>query len=648
MRHRLLSLVVLLTLALVSVVPLTAQEAPEGFPLTIVDGEGVEHTFEQPIERIACIDNACVETMAFLGVMPIAVGEFYNYNILVDEANFGAAAADVPQIPSDDSGNPDFEAIAELAPQLVVGWSDLREPLQGIAPVYAMHYQGDSIDAFPTDVRLLGRVLGLSEAAIEEKIDAAIDRLEAYSLLSPKDKSLYITGIADENGAFYNYDTTRFAPCGLISYVAQCGYAPGVEGDLSVEAVLSIDPDVIVIEEYDPVNNEAARIIDGIAANQPLWQELSAYQNETIFVLPRTRARMTTIQSMVTVLDTVVPLIYPDIFPTALTDEQVQAILADESGTSDAQFPVTITDGSGAQYTFDAPVERIVCLSAGCQDNLFTLGLTPMAIASPMVTVHELLYGAAPSEAVTLINLSGISEPDIEQIAGLQPDVVIGSIGLHDGVRVALESTGETPVLLEYPRTPDETFASLRMTAAITETTDEAEVTIQLFEDRMNAYGALAAGDASVALVFGQGSPEATFVEAADAQNCLTFSTYRLATCPFELPENAGMFASFGYGQFSFEGMLELNPDVLLFAGYDNLGVTDPAILEAFNANPLWNALDAVQNERVYSVDSWVFSGQGGLTLLRRAVDTAMPVIYPDIFPAPLTDEQVQEILAAQ
>lgn len=93
---------------------------------------------------------------------------------------------------------------------------------------------------------------------------------------------------------------------------------------------------------------------------------------------------------------------------------------------------------------------------------------------------------------------------------------------------------------------------------------------------------------------------------------------------------------------------MAVNPTAIFFAGYDGLGSDAPEVLAALTSSPLWSELDAVKNDRVYSIDSWTFSGSSGLILLSRAMDESMAMLYPDIFPEPLTDEEVAEILAKQ
>jgi ABC-type Fe3+-hydroxamate transport system substrate-binding protein len=210
----------------------------------------------------------------------------------------------------------------------VVGWEELRPAINEFSTLYTLYYSGDSLEEFTIDVRMMARILGM-EAEAEAKIEAAFDRFEAYEILTPDTVTVFQTGIDGDRPVFYNGDPNSFGDCGVIELIAICADQADIEGSLSLEALLNVDPDVIVIEEYDPVNGIVAAQVRRFAENEVLWRELSAYQNDQIYVIPRTRARPATLQSALSFLDTVAPLIYPDIFPNGpLTDEQVQEILA--------------------------------------------------------------------------------------------------------------------------------------------------------------------------------------------------------------------------------------------------------------------------------------------------------------------------------
>lgn len=309
-------------------------------------------------------------------------------------------------------------------------------------------------------------------------------------------------------------------------------------------------------------------------------------------------------------------------------------------------FPVNVVDESGQEVTFTEPVDSIVCLTAGCQDHLHVLGMEPVGVADYSAIVWERVSDVPLPENVAIITMDLASyQPDLEQIFALQPDVVVGGLGLHDGIRQPLNDVG-IPVLLSYPSSLEEGNADLQMTAAVTGQADQADEAVAALETRLRAYQTTVPEVSSVMLVFSNTGSEALFVETSSAQTWTTLIAYQLADCPFSLEENTRQNVAFGYGTFTVGAILNADPDAIFFAGYDNQGVTDPAVLSGISENPLLPELSTVQNERVYSIDAWKFSGQSGLTLRGKAIDVTAALLYPDTFPEPLTDTQVQEILA--
>ncbi|MEM6428360.1 MAG: ABC transporter substrate-binding protein [Deinococcota bacterium] len=309
-------------------------------------------------------------------------------------------------------------------------------------------------------------------------------------------------------------------------------------------------------------------------------------------------------------------------------------------------FPLTVSDGANVQATFEQPVTRIVCLSSSCQDHLFILGLEPLGIPDYMSPIHMLLHGEdAPESIFILATDLSTFEPDLEEVLALQPDVVIGLVGRHDGIRAPLEDLG-VPVLLSRTYTFAEARAEFELVATITDQAEQIEPVVSAATDRLNAYRALSPNDTSLLLVFGSAANQELFVETDKAQTCHTLMLYELVTCPARLEDSPSQFIDAGYGQYSVEGILNLNPEFIFFAGYDTSGDDDPAVLVEASSSPLWAEISAVKNDHLYSISAWEFGGQSGFTLLTRAVDQTMQLLYPEVFPESLTDAQVQEVLA--
>jgi ABC-type Fe3+-hydroxamate transport system substrate-binding protein len=95
----------------------------------------------------------------------------------------------------------------------------------------------------------------------------------------------------------------------------------------------------------------------------------------------------------------------------------------------------------------------------------------------------------------------------------------------------------------------------------------------------------------------------------------------------------------------SIEGLLQLDPDIIIV---DNWGSwSDEEMETALAANPLWNEVTAVKEDRVIPILELYSYVQGiGPIGNLRFLDLYVPLFYPEIFDGPLTDEEVEEILA--
>lgn len=296
--------------------------AQVNFPLTIVEANGVELTFDAPPERVVCLDFLCMQNMAFLDIPPLALGEALMIPA-ADPAFFGEAAEDIESVPS--RPDIDWEAVAALEPDLILGWRGWRETAEVIAPFYAHFYGDDTLESYTIDLRLTAALLGVDEAEIESRIQPVFDRADAYAESIPQDLFIMITFPRDDRGSEWR-SNPNYSTCGVLEAFGSCP-SEFENGNVSIEGMLELNPDVLVIENYD--NVELNQILEALD-DDPLWPELNAHNSERILALPVQIARPDNMISLQLWLDTVLPAIYPDIFPDGpLTDEQVQEILAE-------------------------------------------------------------------------------------------------------------------------------------------------------------------------------------------------------------------------------------------------------------------------------------------------------------------------------
>lgn len=624
---RLSQIALLVTLLLTGILSTGAQDAPAGFPLTITDGAGRELTFDVPPTRPVTYYNDSYGMLATLGVMPVA--QSVNPEMLTDPIYFDGQGADIPTIPYTDSH--DLEAVAAANADLVLVYSaEEAQALEGIAPAFVT-YDPANLDELYAGLREYGRLFDRTAKA-EAAITAFTDRLSAYQALAPADVSVLKLGAMDD-GAFY-VSTVDDPICQILNTLARCDWQKATPDEFwgyetTIEGILALDPDVIMLNNWSNASRE--EMLAGLEANL-LWGELRAVQDGRVLgVEGYENPIASSLPAATKFLDVYMPLLYPDVFPAPLTDEQVQEILAGEGETSEGGYPITITDMNGYEITLDAPPQRVICLLNRCAQELAFIGVAPIAVGAPYtynVARDPLNFGEV---AETFGQINQVDGVDWEAIASYQPDFVIGEAEMRDA------ASGIAPLYsLSWDASVEETVENfttdVRNYARIFGLEAEVDAKIQQVLDRVAAYAQQSPKDQSVLVIsFADAEGNTLYIP----PNCGLFIS-QLAVC--------GNPGSSEWIQGTVETLLSFDPDVIIVEQYSVDDET--AMLENLSANnPLWNELAAVKAGRVYLVPVSQ-ARTNTIQAVRGAVDTLMPLIYPDVFPAPLTDEQVQEILA--
>lgn len=640
MQHRKFVTLTLLILLLMSVAPLAAQDdAPEGFPVTVTDGLDRELIFEEPPQRVVAIYNGNFGNLATIGVRPVAT--LANPSMLANPDYFEDGES-IPSVGAADGGI-DLEAVAAAEPDLILGWGmEQVQSMSDIAPVYSP-LDTDTLEGLYAETRNLGKILGVEERA-EEAISNFQDRLTAYQTLVPRDVSILLPAPEEDNLNSMWIRHGASPDCRLLNEIAICDWEnPTGDGGWSFqgtpETLLELNPDFIYYKSpWDGTQEELMAYVQ----ENPLWSELDAVQNNRLlYVEGYPNPIASSLIASTNLLDTFAPLLYPEIFPDGpLTAEQVQEILAEQESetTSEANaemsadgFPRTITDGAGRELTFEEPPERIVTYYNDSFGMLANLGVMPVAQSVNPEMLSDPIYFGEAGESIPTISYD--DGPDLEEVAAAEPDLVLV---ISEEEAQSLE--GIAPAFV----TPDasnleELYAAVRLYGDLLGREAEANNVIGNFQDRLTAYQAITSGDFSV-LKLGVMDENSFWISTLDDPLCQVMNT--IVQCPWETPIDTEYW---GY-EGTAEVVLSLNPDVIILNNWTNNDYE--TVSGQLEENPLWGELTAVQNERVLSTPGYDNPIASSLPALQKFLDVYMPLLFPDVLDGPLTDEQVQEILA--
>ena len=285
-----------------------------------------------------------------------------------------------------------------------------------------------------------------------------------------------------------------------------------------------------------------------------------------------------------------------------------------------ANADITITDSRGEQ-TFDSVPERVVALNWSMAENLVELGIDPVGVAD---AAGYRKWVVQPSLPESVVNVGKRSEPNMERIASLEPDVIVLST---DQAGLANKMSQVAPVVFFDAFRGDHSNAEkareiFLQLGRLLQREDQARHKLAMLEARFIwLRGRLRdhfSGERPEVTSVGFASPTVVRVFGKNAM-----PWYVLRQLGFE---SAMHQSRTQWGQTQRE-VADLNridrEDVLL---YFRPTVLAGDLLE----KPLWNALSVVRAGRAAPVaPTWVYGGAMSLRYLAENMTDALLTIEP-------------------
>ena len=286
---------------------------------------------------------------------------------------------------------------------------------------------------------------------------------------------------------------------------------------------------------------------------------------------------------------------------SAAAPEQ-QAAAPDAADADDATpGPVTFTDDLGHEVTVDNPQRVVACM--GSFANAWELAGGTLVGVSDDALQAEGFTIASPDVAT----VGDFASVNLEAIIALDPDFVIMTSGTggrggdssQADLRDALVASN-IPVAYFEVTTFDDYQRLMETFTAITGREDlyeqNAGAVAAAIED---VKAAVPAGEAPTALVL------TTFSGGTRVQSSGTQTGAMLADLGVRnlADENRSLLKD-----FSLEAVIELDPDFIFVIPMGNdAEAATRSLMEATAANPAWEALSAVQNDRYITLDPTLF-----------------------------------------
>lgn len=248
-------------------------------PVATHDDAGMPVALPSPARRVVALGHHAYAQLAALELRPI--GAFANPAFAAMERYLFADPTRIPSVVHAD-WSPEPEIIALLRPDLILAFPDrnLRQ-LSLIAPVFAVA-DHRTLEAAADNLRRIAAVTAREPEAGRAlaTLDARLQRLRAATAGRPRPSALWINPHGGEISiAGRDHLTHR-----MMALFCDVPAPPGAGWlPASVEALLAIDPDAILLSNWDglPEAEALARL-----RADPLWSRLRALRTSRLRLYP--------------------------------------------------------------------------------------------------------------------------------------------------------------------------------------------------------------------------------------------------------------------------------------------------------------------------------------------------------------------------
>ncbi|MFW6266511.1 MAG: ABC transporter substrate-binding protein [Halanaerobiales bacterium] len=260
--------------------------------------------------------------------------------------------------------------------------------------------------------------------------------------------------------------------------------------------------------------------------------------------------------------------------------------------STEASFPVEVEDDLGQNITLEEKPEKIITMAPSMTEMVFAIGL-----GDKVVGVTD--YADYPEEALEKDKIGDVTEPSIETIVAMEPDLVLAA-GVNKKETIEKLQDLDITVAGFDPSNLKETIEVINKVGELTGERVQASETAAEMSREMNEIENL------VEEKLEEKERPTVFYEIwNDPLTTASEGTFIHDLIVIAGGENIGAEAEGSYPQYSLEKLLEKDPEVFISSEHS---ASEEVSAESIKDRNNFSALQAVQNDRVYVVDQDIVS----------------------------------------
>ena len=270
-------------------------------------------------------------------------------------------------------------------------------------------------------------------------------------------------------------------------------------------------------------------------------------------------------------------------------------------------YPYTVTDSKGNKVVIESEPKKIISVAPSVTELVYALGKG-----------EELLgrtdYCDYPEEAASVQSIGSLTDPNLEKIIEIKPDVVIASTHFKDDVAKKLQDLGIKIVVLKDSKNIDGAYESINKLGEILNAQDKAEEVVASNKKKIEKIKETVkdAETPKVYYVVGFGKT---------GDYTATGDTFIAEMLSIAGGKNIAQDAT-GW-KYSLEKIIENDPeDIIISKKF--------VMKDQFMTTEGYKELSAVKNNKVFEIDDNLVNRQG--PRIAEGVEALAKILHPDLF----------------
>lgn len=306
-----------------------------------------------------------------------------------------------------------------------------------------------------------------------------------------------------------------------------------------------------------------------------------------------------------------------------INDNPKESAKTEESAKAEQKkvYPLEIKDDLGRTVNLEKKPEKIAVLSGTF------LGIHYETGGAAIARSEDKGSSIVPEAAKSVESIGAVYNIDMEKLVSLNPDFVIGQVGLHDKFVETLEAANIPTIMLSM-KTYDDVKDKLNLFGQINDNIAKSDELIKKLEDKKeDIVKKLPNEEKKVAILYVSSKDVSLKLDNSIAGNVASILNLKNIASGLKSDKMDGENVP-----FSIEKIVENDPDIILVTTMvKSKEMAEEKIKSDLESNPAWNGLNAVKEGKIYYLPQDLFLHNPG-ERFGDSIEYMAKVVYPDVY----------------